>query len=149
MCAGLRVAYIIVPNQYRQSLENALYNMNLMVSPFNLEIVNRIFSSVLLEELITEKKQELMERNTIVNSILQGYDILGESTCNFRWLFLPDKWNSHDFEIEARKRGVQIFCADRFAIGKTVPPKAIRLSISSPSSRVELENGITIIKSLL
>lgn len=149
LCAGLRVAYIIVPNQYRQSLENALYNMNLMVSPFNLEIVNRIFSSVLLEELITEKKQELMERNTIVNSILQGYDILGESTCNFRWLFLPDKWNSHDFEIEARKRGVQIFCADRFAIGKTVPPKAIRLSISSPSSRAELENGITIIKSLL
>lgn len=149
LCAGLRVAYIVVPNKYRQSLEGALYNMNLMVSPFNLEIVNRIFNSPLLEELIAEKKQELIERNAMVNSILQGYEIFGETTCNFRWLLLPAKWNSQDFEIEAKKRGVQIFCADRFAIGKTIPPKAIRISISSPSSKTELENGINILKSLL
>ena len=149
LCAGLRVAYIVVPDQYYQALENALYNMNLMVSPLNLEIVNRIFNSTLLQELISEKRQELIERNTMVNSIFQGYDIYGESTCNFRWLLLPSKWNSQDFEMEARKKGVQIFCADRFVIGNTTPPKAIRIYISSPQNKVELENGIITLKTLL
>jgi len=149
LCAGLRVAYIVVPDQYHQSLENALYNMNLMVSPLNLEIVNRIFNSALLQELIAEKKQELINRNALVNSIFQGYDIYGEATCNFRWLLLPSGWSGQDFEIEARKKGVQIFCADRFAIGKTTPPRAVRISISSPPDKTVLENGLTALKALL
>ena len=123
--------------------------MNLMVSPLNLEIVNRIFNSALLQELIAEKKQELINRNALVNSILQGYDIYGEATCNFRWLLLPSGWSGQDFEIEARKKGVQIFCADRLAIGKTTPPRAVRISISSPPDKTVLENGLTALKALL
>jgi len=149
LCAGLRVACLAVPAQYRQSVESALYNMNLMVSPFTLEIVNRIFTSPLLEELIDEKRAELAQRDRLATQLLGDYEMYGGAACSFRWLLLPQAWDSQDFENRARALGVQVFCSDRFTIGKTVPPKAVRISISSPQSQGELEKGLAILRELL
>lgn len=149
LCAGLRVAYLVVPDSYKNNIENALYNTNLIVSPFNIEIVNRIFSSSLLDLIIKEKKEELVARNKIVDEILPNYVIYGDSTCSFRWLILPNHWNSQEFEYYAKNSGLQVFCSERFTIGNTIPPKAIRICISAPKSTIELENGLHILNKLL
>lgn len=149
LCAGLRVAYLIAPYLYKSNIENALYNTNLMVSPLNVEIVNKIFNSPLLELLIKERKDELINRNKIVDEILYDYTIYGDYTCSFRWLLLPEHWNSLDFENYAKEAGVQVFCSERFTIGNTKPPRAIRICISAPKSRSELENGLHLLSKLL
>lgn len=146
---GLRVAYLLVPEQYKERLENALYNMNLMVSPFCAEIVNRIFNSELLDYLIAAKKRELIGRDAIVNTHFGDLPIRGEPTCNFRWLMLPEQWSGQAFENAAKGVGVQVFCAERFSIGNIVPPKAVRICISAPKTRTELNSGLQRIERLL
>lgn len=149
LSAGLRVAFMAVPPEYREALGSALYNINLMVSPLNLEIVNRIFNTDLVDKLVDAKKQELRERNELVNEALRGYDVEGALTCQFRWLHLPDKWTGKDFEEAADKAGVQVFCAERFTIGQTAAPKAVRICISAPKNKEELLTGLTRLKNIL
>lgn len=146
---GLRVSYLIVPSPYRKAVQNALYAVNLMVSPINLEIAGRLLTSPLLPALIEAKKRELTRRDPIVRRMLPGRRLYGEPTCQFRWLPLPPAWDNRDFERAARKNGVFVFCADRFAIGNTPPPKAVRLAVSSPRTEQELAQGLSIIRSLL
>lgn len=50
---------MLVPEQYKEKLENALYNINLIVSPLCAEIVNRIFNSEILAYLIAAKSGSL------------------------------------------------------------------------------------------
>ncbi|BAL01056.1 putative GntR family transcriptional regulator [Oscillibacter valericigenes Sjm18-20] len=149
LCPGLRVAYLIAPDRYRGSVENSLYTMNLMVSPWNAEIVNRIFNSPLLDTLIHEKKEELIARNRIADLYFSSQILYGTATCSFRWLILPDRWESQKFETKAKEAGVQVFCSDRFAIGKAPPPKAVRLCVSAPKSKAELEKALVKLKRLL
>lgn len=149
LSAGLRIAYIISPHTHKPIIENALYNMNLMVSPFSLEIVSKILNSSLINHIINDKKQELIRRNKLVNRILSKYTIYGEDTCCFRWLILPDNYTGAEFEELAKSRGVQVFSAERFIIGNAVPPKAVRLCISAPKTIDELTLGLCKIKKLL
>lgn len=149
LSAGFRIAYVITPELYKSSIENALYNMNLMVSPFSLEIVSKLLSSDLINCIIKEKKLELIKRNKIVNQILESYTIYGEETCSFRWLLLPNKFKSIDFEQLAQSNGVQVFSAERFVIGNALPPNAVRLCISAPKNIQELKRALYIIRKIL
>lgn len=143
LCPGLRIAYISSPPCYKAALDNALYNMNLMVSPLNAEIVNRIFNSSILEQLIEEKRRELRQRNSIVNQLLGKYEIYGEDTCSFRWLMLPPQWKSGmEFELFAKEVGLQVFCAEKFSVGNVLSPKAIRICVSAPPTKEALKAGI-------
>ncbi len=62
---------------------------------------------------------------------------------------LPEPWTGAEFERAALTRGVLVYGADRFAAGKTVPARAVRLSICSPKSPERLEQGCRIIADLL
>lgn len=146
MATGLRIAYVFVPEKQMQLLSATMYNLNLMVSPFNLEIVTRIIESPVLEEIIDEKKQELYQRDKLVKQILGKLSTFGDATCCFRWLKLPKGWSSHDFEQSLLQKGVKVFGSEKFTVGHRQPSKAIRISISSPKTKEELKLGLTIIR---
>lgn len=149
LCAGLRVAFMAVPTKYREPISEVLYNMNLMVSPLNIEIVNRIFTSGLLKEIIREKREELLARSEIVAECFENLDIQGEKTCSFRWLSLPQGVTGQQFEQEALEQGIQVFAAERFSVGNIKPPRAVRLCISAPRTRIELQKGLLKTRDLL
>lgn len=46
------MAYIYPLLRYKAALDTALYNMNLMASPLNAEITNRIFNAPFLIKLL-------------------------------------------------------------------------------------------------
>ena len=83
------------------------------------------------------------------DSILKDYNLLGDKYCNFRWLLLPEGWNGKIFETCAKNAGVQVYCAERFAVGNVPVPSAVRISIVAPKDLDELEKGLNILKSLL
>ncbi|KXL51678.1 HTH-type transcriptional regulator NorG [Anaerotignum neopropionicum] len=143
LCPGLRMAYISTPFSFKAALNTALYNMNLMVSPLNAEIVNRIFNAGILDKIIEEKQIELRKRNSLVNQLLGDYELYGEDTCSFRWLMLPPQWkNGMEFEEYAKSMGLQVFCAEKFSVGNVISPKAIRICVSAPPTIEKLQIGI-------
>lgn len=149
LCAGLRVSFIASSYIYQKTLESALYNINMMVSPFNAEIVHQLINSPIGDKIVGERREMVIERNNLTDAILNGFYILGDKYCNFRWLMLPEGWNGKIFETCAKNAGVQVYCAERFAIGNASVPAAIRISITAPKDLTELERGLNIIKSIL
>ena len=149
LCAGLRVSFIASPYIYQKTLESALYNINMMVSPFNAEIIHQLINSPIGDKIVRERREMVIERSNLTDAILNGFDILGDKYCNFRWLMLPEGWNGKIFETCAKNAGVQVYCAERFAIGNASVPAAIRISITAPRDLTELERGLNIIKSIL
>lgn len=149
LCAGLRVSFVAVPSIYKKTLDLALYNINMMVSPFNAEIVCQLINSPVGDKIVKERKEMAVKRNNLTDSILKDYNLLGDKYCNFRWLLLPEGWNGKIFETCAKNAGVQVYCGERFVVGNAPVPAAVRISIVAPKDLTELKVGLNIIKSLL
>jgi DNA-binding transcriptional MocR family regulator len=62
---------------------------------------------------------------------------------------LPNGITGSAFEAMALEAGVQVYAAERFAVGTVKPPAAVRLAIGSVESREELIRGLEIIAKLL
>ncbi|MCY6960237.1 aminotransferase-like domain-containing protein [Clostridium brassicae] len=146
---GLRLAYVATPEKYKIALSNALYNINLSVSPFLVELASRMIVSKNAEKLIEMHRRLAKQRNQLVNQYLFEYSLFGSDECIFRWLLLPSGFTGEQFERLAYQAGVQVYAAERFAVGKAEPPSAVRLAVAATSSKEELETALKILKKLL
>jgi len=149
MGPGLRLAYVSVPARYKTLLTNALYNMNISVSPLLAELSARMIVSNSIDQVIESHRRKTMERNRLVDKYLSGYDCHGDESCIFRWLKLPAKITGSEFEAKALEQGVQVYAAERFSVGNFVPERAVRVSVSAPETIEELEKGLKILQQLL
>ncbi|MHC1723143.1 MAG: PLP-dependent aminotransferase family protein [Aminipila sp.] len=146
---GLRLAYVAAPEQYKTQISNALYNMNITVSPLMAGLAARLIISGQVDKILEIHRKKNIMRNEKVNKYLYEYDCRGETTGIFRWLLLPKQISGADFEALAFKHGVQVYAAERFAVGNTVPERAVRVAVCGTASIEELEQGLRIIKKLL
>lgn len=71
----------------------------------------------LADEIIAERRWEIVKRNLIVNKILAGVPVAGELTSPLRYIQLPDYFTGKSFEICAQQAGVMVYGAERFAVG--------------------------------
>lgn len=146
---GLRLAYLSIPPNYRQRVSDALYNLNISVSPISAELTARLIASGQVNEVLRINRQKTALRNQIVDAFLSDYDCRGGEACIFRWLNLPESITGTEFEELALKHGVQVYAAKRFAVGITTPDSAVRLAICAPPEISEMERGLKILKQLL
>lgn len=146
---GLRLAYLSVPAPWNAAVTDALYSLNVANVPMMAELAARVIASGEFEKIINLHQQHTLERNQIVNRYFNKENCLGSDGDIFRWLLLPNQYSGSDFEVLALSHGVQIFGAERFAVGNTPPAHAARLSICSPISSEQLEQGIRILDGLL
>ncbi|MBM7608954.1 DNA-binding transcriptional MocR family regulator [Lysinibacillus composti] len=149
LAPGLRLAYVAVPSQFKESIAKALYNLNITVSPLLAELAARLIVSNQFEVLIEGHQEKAIRRNKMVNQIFHKYICLGEETGIFRWLLLPGKITGVEFETLAAREGVQVYAAERFVVGNSSPERAVRISVCAPKILEELEQGLLILKSLL
>lgn len=124
-----------------------LYNINISVSPLMLELAARLIHEGVAQTILEKHRAYAKQQNALVNKYLGDYDILGEEECIFRWLYLPDKFTGVQFELLASKAKVQVYAAERFAVGNTKPVNAVRLAIAAPEA--QLEQALIILKDLL
>ena len=89
------------------------------------------------------------EKNALVEKYLGKYNLIGDENCIFKWFILPEKFDDLEFENLAYKKGVRIYSADKFTVGKEKPVNAVRLAITSTATIEELEKGLIILKQLL
>jgi DNA-binding transcriptional MocR family regulator len=146
---SLRLAYIVTPKHYKNDLETALYNINISQSALLMELASRMIASKNVYKLVDERRQRIKKRNALVNKYLSCYELMGDDEVIFRWLILPDGIDAEQFQSMALKKGVKVYAAERFTVGKTKPSEAVRLAIAAPQSLAELEQGLKILKGLL
>ena len=146
---ALRLAYLHVPERYTASLHNALYHLNLSQSSLLLELASRLIVSGKLEELLSNRREGIVERNRIFDKILKDYPAFGGKECLSRWLILPEGMTGAEFEQLAKEKGVSVYGSERFTVGKEVPVAAARLAVCAPQTKEELEKGLYLLKEIL
>ncbi len=146
---GLRLAFIAVPEQYKQKLSTALYNLNISVPPMMAELASRMIVSGAMDNIIARHRIQNKLRNAIVDRYLSGYQVLGEPECLFRWLILPERFTGEAFEAKAYHSGVRVYGAERFVVGNAKSTNAVRLAIAAPESLAELQEAVKTIKEIL
>ena len=149
VAAGLRTAFIHVPERYRQELVTTLYSMNISVSPLLATVSAGLIEDGLADEIVAERKQELRQRNLAADEILAGYLAAAEPTCPLRYLHLPERFTGEQFERRAEAAGVQVYGAERFAIGNRPAPKTARIAVTTPATLAELTEGLRRLKRAL
>lgn len=90
-----------------------------------------------------------IERGKLIDSLLGDFTLIGSPECNFRFLYLPEGWTGRSFEACAKNAGVQVYCGERFAVGSSEVPPAIRIAITAPRTMEEFREGLMIIRGLL
>lgn len=149
LSAGLRVAFMAVAAKFRDQINHGIHSINLNTSHFNVEIVADLIENGLADRILDEKRLEAEARNKIFDDIMNEYIVKGNRRDYFRWLTLPVGWTGKEFELYAKMSGVQVYCAERFAVGSDLVPPAVRIATSSTRDRKELVSGLTILRDLL
>lgn len=149
LSAGLRISFLAAPLAFRESLLTGIRNINVMSSPIETELAAQLIQTGIAQRITTDKIQEIIKRNRITENLLAGNDLWGSQRSQFRWLILRNSINSHELEIYLRKKGVQVFCSERFLVGNSTLIPAIRLAVCSPDSHADLARGLQIINESL
>lgn len=146
---GLRTAFIHVPERYRQNLITTLYSMNISISPLLATVSAGLIEEGVADEIMDARKKKIEERNLIVNEILEKIPAAGDLISPLRYIQLPDYFTGKSFEICAKEAGVQVYGAERFAVGNKPAPKAVRISVTTPPTIEQLAEGLSRLKKLL
>lgn len=146
---GLRIAYLAVPEAYRAAVSDALYSMNVSVVPLMAELAARVIVSGQFENIMEQHRIQTICRNKIVERWLGRERTRGREEDILRWLTLPDGLTGEVLARRALERGVNVFPAEKFAVGRTQPARAVRLSVCAPSDLAQLEQGVRILAEII
>jgi len=149
LAAGLRVAFMVVPQKYRRSLCEAVLNTVWMTPPLNVELVSTWIKDGVADKVIETKRNEAAERFSLAEKILCGCSFSGIPTGFFLWLSLPRPWRGLVFEQRMREIGVNVFAAEKFTVGDAPAPAAARIALTGTKTKEELVVGLQLIKRVL
>lgn len=146
---GLRLAFVTAPEAYRTEINTGIYNQNITVAPFLLELSARLIHTGKADSIASQRREYTRQQNQIVSRYLDQYEIHGEEDCPFRWVLLPEAFTGKSFEICARNEGVIVYSGDRFLVGSSRTPAAVRISVTAARNSAEFEEGIKILRRIL
>ncbi|MBI9111125.1 PLP-dependent aminotransferase family protein [Maridesulfovibrio ferrireducens] len=148
LAVGLRVAFMSAPNHLRDQLAHAILNTVWMTPPLNAELASEWIKDGTADTIINLKQNEARKRFSAVKDLLDGLIYYGQPTGFFIWLQLPKPWRGYLFEARAREAGINIFGAEKFAVGDSVVPAMARISLSGPRTADELLRGLTMLREI-
>lgn len=138
-----------MPEAYRAAVSDALYSMNVSVVPLMAELAARVIVSGQFENIMEQHRIQTICRNKIVERWLGRERTRGREEDILRWLTLPDGLTGEVLARRALERGVNVFPAEKFAVGRTQPARAVRLSVCAPSDLAQLEQGVRILAEII
>lgn len=149
ICSGLRVAYMVYGDAFRQNILQSIFNVNVKTSSLDAEVVTELILSGKAHEIVSQKKQLAQSANEIYSDYFPPSQP-GEHPLSFyRWLSIEENVDSSQLEADLKMRGIRVFQSDRFLSGQTVREKYLRIALSSTNSLEELKVGLDILKQYL
>lgn len=130
---GLRLAVIHVPKRYFTEVSSTLYSIVITPPALMMQLFTRIVNLGKFDKIRELRIKEVKERNKLFDKICSGITSSGDKYCPLRWAFIPDGKNITPSQIEndLLEKGIQIYSAERFVVGNSDIPQAIRISLIS------------------
>ncbi|MBM6829748.1 PLP-dependent aminotransferase family protein [Anaerotignum lactatifermentans] len=146
ICSGLRVAYITYPERFSSHIRRGIFNINVKVPSLNSETAGELIFSGAAESIIKQKREEAKLRREICHRFFPAEPV--ENMGFSFWVPLPECFYKIDFEQLAIKNGIHICHSKRFSVGQEDPRQFLRVSLSSPETPAQLEQGLSILHKL-
>lgn len=147
LCAGLRVAFIAFPDQYRELLVSGMLGINLKTVSLNSEIIAELIESGDAENIVKQKILSARKRNQIFQSVFPSIQT-DHVERFFHWLQIPAHLTSEELELLALQKGIHVLGSHRFAMQNENKSSYVRVSIASPDTEDDLRKGLLILKNI-
>ncbi|MFC5311838.1 PLP-dependent aminotransferase family protein [Azospirillum rugosum] len=127
--AGLRVAYLVVPEARRVwQLSAYLRATTVMASPLTLALATRWIVDGTADAILDAVRAESAARQGFARSILPHAGQRSKPEAFHFWLRLPPDWSRSSFAATLRGANLGIVVSDAFAVNNP-PPEAVRLCL--------------------
>ena len=146
---GLRIAYLVVPPQFLETVNQRILATSWMIPPLNAEIMAEWIEDGTVERVVASKCAEANRRQEIAREILGSERVFSQPGSTFLWLRLPSDRESAAFTVEARRKGVAVTPMETFDIGGRKKTPAIRVCIGCVDSEARLRKGLEAVRDLL
>jgi DNA-binding transcriptional MocR family regulator len=149
LAPGLRIAAMVVPDQFRDRCNNAVRATGWMASPLMAEVVTRMIHSGDLQRQVRLKREEAIRRNAIADDVLGNWlPVISDIPGFHRWLPIPAGRTLIALVAQAAQSGITIAPpgalqqVDRGTLG-------VRLCLGHPSTHDELKRAFIELRRIL
>jgi len=149
LAGGLRVAFVAAPPALVERLAFAVAASLWALPALSIEVAAMWIGDGTAAAVTDRKRSEAAARQELARRVLPAGQFRRTERSYFLWLELPEPWRSDRFARAARDLGVVVSPAEAFAAGRTPPPPAVRVSLSSPAGRGGLEHGLRTLAGML
>ena len=149
LAGGLRVGFVCSPPDLHQKLRMAMRNNCWISPPLMSEVAAEWIDSGEAWQLVAWQREEILHRQALLKDILGHLDIMSQPYSFHAWLNLPEPWRAETFVRQLELKKVKVLHSELFAVGSTAAPQAVRLCISSPSSRERLKQALITVRDML
>jgi DNA-binding transcriptional MocR family regulator len=140
--AGLRVAYVIVPDVRSGWLfASTVRTATVMASPVTVALATRWIADGTGDALLAAVRRESIERQRLAAAILPKDGIRADPIGFHLWVSLPQPWTRSAFVGHMRSTGVGVVASDAFTTDGT-PPEAVRVCLGGPPDRTAVRNAL-------
>jgi DNA-binding transcriptional MocR family regulator len=146
ICSGLRVAYMVYSERFKDRIEKAIFTINVKTSSLDAEIIADLIFSGKAKEIVEKKKRLAHTANLLYASYFPQHSRTGHPLSYFRWLPVKNQESAVQLEYALELQGVHVFHSDRFRSGASIPGNFLRIALASANSMKELETGLEILK---
>ncbi|MBU0983108.1 MAG: PLP-dependent aminotransferase family protein [candidate division Zixibacteria bacterium] len=149
IAGGLRVAFVVAPPRFRQSMLDTLHAITLVVSPIPVEILARWINDGTAAATVERRRTQARRNHALAATALDGHRFRAAPTSHFVWVPLPDPWTNAAFTAEAYRRGVAIAPSEVFAVDTAAAGSAVRICLSAADNRELLTTALETVGAIL
>lgn len=149
IAGGLRVAYVAAPAAHVERLAFAIAASVWSMPALMAEIAGQWISDGTADRIINRRREESAARQTLAREILPPGTYRTADQSYFLWLELPEPWTGDTFTAAAHEAGAGVVSGRAFAPGRSAGVRAVRVSLSAPRDRGELDRGLRIVADLM
>lgn len=149
LAAGLRVAFVVAPPPLVKPLAQAVLNTIWMAPPLNVELASLWILDGTADRVTEAKRAEAARRYMLACDALDGLRFRGKASGFFLWCELPEPWTGAALERTGAECGVNVFGAEKFVVGESPAPRAVRISLTGTDSVEQLREGLLILRDIL
>lgn len=146
---GLRTGFVAAPRALVAGVSAMLRIDCWCISPLSALVATMLLEEGLIEELVSQQREELRARHRQLQATLGRFDVQSHETSTHAWLHLPEPWRGHVFARIALRSGVRVLGGDAFTVGRGGAPDAVRINLGAARSREDLRRALEILATLM
>ena len=145
LCSGLRVAYLVYSDRFRDQILSALFNVNVKTSSLDAEVITELILSGKAGEITKKKRALAGEMNELFYEFFPEQKGIGHPLSFYRWLPIRDKRRGSEVEKDLMNAGIRVYHSDRFLSGPREEQCYLRVSLATVREKERLKEGLSVL----